>query len=767
MYDIGMISRDHRFDFPEVKIANKNNIEIIEDKELDFTDDFDDIMTNNVDYEAYLLEKVINIEVMRTKEDWELLAQNIDHWGFLLNMKSITENIKEIEFEVNYMTTDEQLSLMNFGDGFNIAQQQKFKNLVERYPRLFGEDLEDMRRIKIDPMKIQLIDSTPVKLTPYRVPLHQLTALKKEINLLKSLGLIVENTGPYSSPILMVKKKDGSWRLVVDYRVLNKRVKKEANEIPRINDLVDRAGGSSIFSIFDCRSGFWQWELSADSIEKTGFTTPFGGFSYVVCPMGFTNAAQGFHRVMTKILGDIVTVCAELIIDDVLVHSKSADQHLTDLEKMFSRCDKAQVLFRCSKIQVAKTEIGIWSWIINENGVRADPKKISQIKNALPPNNVQDVRSFIGLVQYYKRLIRGFSAIAAPLTDLMKGDGKSKVSLNLEQLKSFNTLRTILTEDLTIMHPNPEKQFLVKSDAGPFAVGGILSQLDDYGKERPVAFFSKKLNKYQINYGQTKKELLSAVITIRYWRHYLLGTNIAFKIVTDCTAVRDLLDKKELSGIFARWVMELNEYNFIVEYKRGILHTDADGMSRYTKFIEDKNIVEKIEDDFVEILGSDIYFGDAYTEKYDAIYNFLTTGDIPIDYSAVQVAKLKRDAGNYEVDINILYRRHKDGTLRRVVSTGIMAREILGSLHDSVCGGHFGVENTLKKIGLRYWWPKLGSDVAEYVKNCTPCQLRSRKRYVEPMPRLLAYDIFEKWGGDAIGPLPKSNGFQYIILFEH
>ena len=334
----------------------------------------------------------------------------------------------------------------------------------------------------------------------------------------------------------------------------------------------------------------------------------------------------------------MITVSVEVIIDDVLVHSKDTTTHLKDLNSVFSRAEEKKMSFRTSKTRLGLNEIRIWSWLVSSEGIRADPKRISIIDEFQIPTTVKQVRQFIGLVNYYRRIIPNFSAVAAPLTNLMKKDGRTKIILDDLAINAFKQLKSIMTSNIIVKLPDPGRVFYVKTDAGPLAVGGVLSQFHD-DIEFPVAYTSQKLNSHQKNYGQTKKELLAVVIIFRKWRQYLLDTQFPVVLITDCTAVRDLMSKKRLSGIFARWVLELQEYRFNIRYKPGNQHTDADALSRmFTSSnvwgdrekekeieIEIKNDIENkiLNDNDNEIYFNEVFYSIADEENLNDIEIYL------------------------------------------------------------------------------------------------------------------------------------------------
>ena len=708
---------------------------------------------------------IIFVEKVFEDDEWNSLKMDAEEFGFLIKMPDRDNVVENIEgsnsIEIYQMETKEKLVRpeIYIGDAFKENDKIRIKTLLDKYPKLFGESLEDMRRLKASPLHINVGSASPIKSRSYRIPPQHLPALREAIDELLEQRIIVKRETEWSAPLLMVKKKDGTWRLVADYRELNKVAIKDAGEVPVIQDLIDRTSGSKVFSAMDCRSGFWQWEIDKESIDKTGFSTPFGTFCYVVCPMGFTNSAQGFHRVVTNVFGNMVTVSVEIIIDDVLVHSPRVEDHLLHLEEAFKRAEDARMVFRISKTRIGLKEIAIWSWILSEDGIRPDPTRVSKVLEIAPPTSVRELRQFIGFAQYYRRVIPNFSGVAAVLTDLMSKDGRTKISLNDEQMKSFGEIKKLLTSNIVVKLPNQYLQFFVKTDAGKRAVGGVLTQFYN-SFEYPVSYASAKLNKYQMNYGQTKKELLAVIYSFRHWRQYLIDTKFKVVLVTDCTAVRDLMKKRHLSGIFARWVIELQEFDLTVEYKPGKYHADADAMSRMFDEQRDWGIEGEVDDEVKEIYFKEVFYSVAEETELNEIQNFLNGFNFE---PRIGIEKLSE---HYMVDKNgELFRRNKDGVPRRVIMTKDDAMKIIYEVHNSLFGGHLGIENTIKRLSLRCWWPKMNEDVSNYVKCCHTCQIRNMKKEEELMPKMLPSKIFDKWGGDAVGPLPASNGYSFILLW--
>ena len=735
MYKLGYVPYAHRWKRPFQNSAAKEVV-LQNEKEMLFA------------------EKLLEI---RTQKEWEYMKDNTDEFGFVIAKSSLqSKSILFNEKPSCNILVSEQIEI---GDAFTGENRKKIKELVDSYPKLFCENLEDMRRLKVPPMNIDVGDAKPIKCPSYRIPVQHLPILKKQLQELVEQKVITKQPSEWSAPLLMVKKKDGSWRLVADYRKLNGVSIKDAGEVPVIQDLIDRASGSKIFSAMDCKSGFWQWEISKESIDKTGFSTPFGSYCYLVCPMGFTNAAQGFHRIVTGVFDDMIAVSVEVIIDDVFVHSKNILDHMRDLESVFERAEKANMTFKINKTRLGLKKINIWSWVISEDGICADPNRVSIVKEYPIPSTVKQIRQFIGFANYFRRVVPRFSHVAAPLTDLLKRDGRIKVTLSEREINSFNELKRLLTSNTVVKHPDQNKVFYVKSDAGPQAVGAVLSQFHD-SLEYPVAYTSSKLNIHQRNYGQTKKELLAVVIAFETWRHYLIDTKFPIVLVTDCTAVRDIMKKKKLTGIFARWVFDLQDFNFVVVYKPGREHSDADAMSRMFDAQGgegDMNMNEK------KLYFSEVFYSEAQETYLDEIELYLNK---PGEEDIMNLDSIRKQSEKFVIDKKgILFRKNKDGIPRKVIKSKADALSVLKLMHDNRYGGHLGIQNTLKRLKIRFWWPKINEDVAMYIKNCRICQIRDRKRKEEPMPLIKATQLFEKWGGDCIGPLESAMGFSNIVLW--
>jgi len=389
-------------------------------------------------------------------------------------------------------------------------------------------------------------------------------------------GFIRESNSEYASGVVVVEKKGGELRFCVDYRDLNKKTKKDSYPLPRIDDILETLQGSQWFSSLDLASGYWQVEMKPEDIPKTAFITHHGLFEFTVMPFGLTNAPGTFQRLMDKVLRDELWKSVVVYLDDVNIFSKTWEEHLKHLENVFERIKKAGLKLSPKKCQFGNSELKFLGHIVGQDGIKMDPAKIEKVQNFPKPVNVTQVRSFLGLCNYYRKFVKGFARRASPLTELLR-KGEEFNWTNRHQ-RAFEDLREQLTTEPILIYPDWEKPFILSTDASTFAVGAILSQLDKQGNERVIAYASRQLKPAEKNYAATELECLGIIWAIKHFHTYLSGSK--FKLITDHAALKYLNNMKEPKGKLARWIMTLQSYNFEVEHRAGKKHQNVDAISR-------------------------------------------------------------------------------------------------------------------------------------------------------------------------------------------
>ena len=351
-------------------------------------------------------------------------------------------------------------------------------------------------------------------------------------------GIIQPSTSPWASPVILVKKKDGTDRFVVDYRRLNSVTRKDSYPLPRIDDALDALNGSQLYSLMDLMSGYWQVEMHPASREHTAFTTYGGLYEFLVTPFGLTSAPPTFMRLMECVLRNLTYKICLIYLDDILVYSRTFDDHLFHLRQVFDRLRQANLKLKPSKCHFACAKVQYLGHIVSGDGVAPDPEKISAVKNFPRPHNVKTVRSFLGLANYYRRFIKDFAKLAAPLNKLLRKDQKFAWTPLCEE--AFEALKSALTSAPILAFPDFTQPFHLFVDASNDGVGATLGQIQD-GKEVAISYAGRDFNSAERNYSTTEREALAVIFGIKKFAPYtktLIAFFVAFYSVEVLVTVR-------------------------------------------------------------------------------------------------------------------------------------------------------------------------------------------------------------------------------------
>jgi hypothetical protein len=455
-----------------------------------------------------------------------------------------------------------------------IGVPAEVNSLLKQFPKLISKDQYDLGTTPMIEHRIK-VDSEPIKLHPYRKSCHENEIIKGEVRRLLQHDLIEPSTSPWSFPVTLVKKKDGTWRFCIDFRKLNTVTTKDAYPIPRIDATLDQLGEAKVFSSLDLRSGYWQVAIAQEDREKTAFVTNEGQFQWKRMPFGLCNAPGTFQRLMDMVLAGLKYQCCLVYLDDVIVYSKNNEEHVKDLAKVFRTLEDANLKLSLEKCKFMQPEIHYLGHVISAEGIQTDGSKTKAMVEFPRPDSIKTLQQFLGLANYYRKFVSNFAQIARPLYDMLRD--QETFNWSSEQEESFKALKEKLANPPVLAHPNFNKQFTVSTDASEIGIGVILSQESDKG-EKPIAFYSRLLNIHEKNYSATEKECLGLVYGIAMCRPYIYGRR--FKILTDHMALKWLLSLKNPTGRLARWLWKIQEYDFEVIHKPGKLHQNVDALSR-------------------------------------------------------------------------------------------------------------------------------------------------------------------------------------------
>ncbi|KAF5817053.1 putative nucleotidyltransferase, Ribonuclease H [Helianthus annuus] len=370
--------------------------------------------------------------------------------------------------------------------------------------------------------RIHLIDeSVTINKKAYRYPMGQKDVIEKMVQEMLDMGIIRHSVSPFASPVVLVKKKDGSWRLCVDYRKLNDHTIKNRFPIPLIEELLEELGGSEIYSKLDLRSGYHQIRMHQDDIHKTAFRTHQGLFEFLVLPFGLTNAPATFQGLMNSVFQKLLRKSVLIFFDDVLVYSKSLQQHVLDLQEVLQLFREHQLFAKLSKCSFAASKVEYLGHVISKHGVSTYPTKIEAVVKWLVPTTVKQLRGFLGLTGYYRRFISSYGSLAKPLTQLLQKDA---FKWSPEAQQAFESLKTALCNAPVLALPDWSQEFVVETDASSQGLGAVLMQ-----RNHPIAFVSKPLSARQCSLSVYEKELLAILLAVKHWHQYLILNHFTIK----------------------------------------------------------------------------------------------------------------------------------------------------------------------------------------------------------------------------------------------
>ncbi|GBO34796.1 Transposon Ty3-I Gag-Pol polyprotein [Araneus ventricosus] len=627
-------------------------------------------------------------------------------------------------------------------------EKEELLHLLEEFGDIFDINKKSRKsRCNAVKHRIETSDNASIKHRPYRTSATERRAIENEVQRMLKEDVIQPSDSPWSSPVVLVKKKNGEWRFCVDYRRLNKITKKDVYPLPPIDDALDCLAGAKSFSMMDLKSGYWQIEVDDKDREKTAFVTSDGLYEFKVMPFGLCNAPATFERMMDTVLRGLKWNICLCYLDDIIVYAPNFQEHKSRLRKVLKCIQEAGLTLNSNKCSFDKKKLTILGHLVDEHGIYPDPQKTAAVTKFPVPENVSDVRSFLGLCSYYRRFIKNFADIAKPLHDLLKKN--AKFSWGTPRKESFLTLKKLLTSGPVLGHFLPNAETKIHSDASGYGIGAVLVQVQD-GKERPLAYASRSLTAAEKNYSTTEKECLAVVWAISKFRPYLFGR--PFTVVTDHHSLYWLANLKDPSGRLARWALRLQEYDINIVYKSGRKHSDADSLSRKPLF---ESVVENC-DEIPSLAAITDYRKEQLKDKHlKSIIRTLEKGD---GYQS------------YQMRNNVLYKRNYDpmGQQWLLVIPKQLRRDVLKSLHDAPTSGHLGLAKTYDRIRRKYCWPGLYGSVRRYVSHFRECQ---RRKSPPQLPSGQLHPIklpdipFNKIGVDLLGRFPLTrNGNRWIIV---
>ncbi|GJV82322.1 putative nucleotidyltransferase, ribonuclease H [Tanacetum coccineum] len=541
--------------------------------------------------------------------------------------------------------------------------------VVREFPEVFPEDLPGLPLVRQVEFQINLIPgATPVARAPYRLAPSEMQELSNQLQELADRGFIRPSTSPWGAPILFVKKKDGSFRMCIDYRELNKLTVKNRYPLPRIDDLFDQLQGSSVYSKIDLRSGYHQLRVRDEDIPKTAFRTRYRHYEFQVMPFGLTNAPAVFMDLMNRVCKPYLDKFVIVFIDDILIYSRNKEEHANHLRIILELLKKEKLYAKFSKCDFWIHIVQFLGHLIDSQGLHVDPAKIEAVKNWASPTTPTEIRQFLGLAGYYQRFIE-------------------------DQESAFQLLKQKLCEAPILALPEGNDDFVVYCDASHQGLGAVLMQ-----REKVIAYASRQLKPHEENYTTHDLELGAVVFALKIWRHYLYGTKCT--VFTDHKSLQHILNKKELNMRQRRWLELLADYDCEIRYHPGKANVVADALSRKKRIkpLRVRSLVMTIHPK----LPSQIL--KAQTEA--------------LKEENIKAENLRGMDKAFEI--------RPDGT--RCIKNqswlplfGNLRDLIMHESHKSKYSIHPGSDKMYQDLKKLYWWPNMKAIIAEYVGKCLTC----------------------------------------------
>ena len=693
--------------------------------------------------------------------------------------------------------TDQDLDFHINNPNISDSDRQTLQKFLSDNRNVFACSKADLGRSSLVQHEIDTGDAKPVSMRFYRSSPMKRNEIDTQVEELLQLGLIRPSTSEWSSPVVLVKKPDGSWRLCCDFRKVNSVTRPQAYPLPRLEDVWDAIGecGAQVFSTLDMSNGFWQFAMHPDSIHKTSFVTQNGQYEWNVLPYGLRNSPVTFMRTVHQALRGLVFKCCVLYSDDIICYSANMADHLEHLSLIFQRLKEAQLKLNPRKCHFAATEVKYLGHLLSAQGVKPNPEKTAVVDTFPTPKNAKEVRSFLGLTNYYRRFILNYSKLAAPLYNLLHQDVRFEWTEDCQ--RAFTDLKTRLVNHPIIGYPDMNRHFYLTTDASKTGLGYVLTQSDDDNKEVVIAYGGRALRDAETRYSATELEMLAAKEGITTYRPYL--EDKSFTLVTDHQPLKAVHKFKAANKRLGEMALFLQGYTFDVKYKTGKSNSNADTLSRrpYDSMGDkSENVIEEGADSTTSVavtVGGISYqdlLGDAIDCQISSIepcdmaalqrqcpdigdlYVFHFDGTLPVDPERSN--SLYKTNDQYIMDKDVLYhvyfptnRRRPEHMIKQLVVPTSKRKPLLVKYHDNMAGGgHQGLDRTYSALFLKYFWPKMYSHIQQHVATCDICQ-RTKKRHPRPPPLtpMPVVPPLHTWHMDFLKLKTTPEGYRYLLLF--
>lgn len=696
-----------------------------------------------------------------------------------LTLRSAGPQAIEVDVQHTAQTpSEDHPALALKGDGLDGDQQAQLEVLLRKWSHVFATHDEDFGRTAIITHQIPTGTAPPIRERYRPVPPNLYPELRSLLQGMLDSGVVRESSSPWAAPVVLARKKDGSWRFCVDYRKLNAVTHKDSFPLPRIEESLTSLSKSEWYSTLDLASGYWQVEVATEDQEKTAFTTPFGLYQFDRMPFGLCNAPATFQRLMQRCLGAQVYDHLLIYLDDVIVYSPNFAAHLQHLEQVFARLDGHGLKLQPRKCHLFQKKVAYLGHIVSSQGVATDPDKAAVVRDWAPPITVKQVRSFLGFAGYYRRFIQGFSKIAAPLHQLLQGQANrpsASIHWTTDCQAAFDKLKQALLSAPILAYADFHLPFRLYTDASLDGLGAVLSQVQD-GKERVIAYASRSLHpaeRNDQNYSSFKLELLALkwAVTEKF-KDYLWGAQVT--IFTDNNPLVHL-ETARLGATEQRWAAQLANYSYEIRYRPGTKNQNADILSRLPGETTGA-IVQATRSTAPWAMGQSSEL-ELWRERqmgdpdFRLLHAWITEGEppAPIDRSVLspQLRCLLREWAHLELCEGILVRHVTEpdtgAPVKQIVVPESQARALWEDYHKAA--GHPNGDRMMSLLRRRFYWTGMSRNARAWSAECITCVVgKAGAQPKAPLCSIPSSYPFETVAIDYLTLGRPADTYQYILV---
>lgn len=624
-------------------------------------------------HEEQLEQFSTNIKTKKVLKDEEKEKNTTEEYKINFN-----EHVKEEEFEVKI-------------NHLNKNEKSEINKLIDKYKSVFAKNKYDIGTVNGYEARIDLLVDKYCNKRPYRCTVEDKKEIEEQIARLLDNKLIEESYSPFAAPVTLAFKKEENKksRLCIDFRDLNKIVVPQAQPFPLIEDLVIKTRNCKLFSTLDINSAFWSIPLRIEDRKKTGFVTQEGHFQWTCLPFGLKTSPAIFQRILSNILRKYkLTDFAVNFIDDILIFSKNFIQHMDHLSKLLEAIQTEGFRLKFTKCTFASDSVKYLGHIIQNNSVKPVKDNLTSIRNFPVPETQKNIRQFLGKINFYHEYIPNSAIILDPLHNLLRKN--QKFIWTDECQKAFEMVKNLLCTQPVLEIFDQDLAINIYTDASLEGVGAILKQTQLDGKEKPVAYFSKKLNEAQKKKKAIYLECLAIKEALRYWQYWLMGKS--FTVYSDHKPLENMNLKSRTDEDLGDLTYYLSQYDFKIKYMPGKQNLEADCLSRNPVLESNEN-----------------------TDEHLKVVNLIELKDILFDQNRNTEIQTKKGQLIEKHKVYFINVRNKE----KIILSEEFSIKLIRKVHENLC--HIGVGQMQKAISTHYTAKNLTKNIIEVCRSCEIC----------------------------------------------